>query len=66
MPGWVEVMIRSIVLFVLIFLVAKMWVRKPVGEWSAFEGMLSIAAGGAAGVSAVYLAIPLLFLFLLC
>ncbi|MFC5714148.1 DUF421 domain-containing protein [Thalassorhabdus alkalitolerans] len=58
MPGWVEVMIRSIVLFVLIFLVAKMWVRKPVGEWSAFEGMLSIAAGGAAGVSAVYLAIP--------
>ncbi|MDV2683382.1 DUF421 domain-containing protein [Alkalihalophilus lindianensis] len=52
MPGWLEVVIRSVSVIIILFAFSKGFIRKPIGECSSFEfglvaGMTIIGAIGA-------------------
>ncbi|WP_368504580.1 DUF421 domain-containing protein [Alkalihalophilus sp. As8PL] len=52
MPGWLEVVIRSVSIIIILFAFFKGFIRKPIGECSSFEfglvaGMTIIGAIGA-------------------
>ncbi|KGA98559.1 hypothetical protein AJ85_19185 [Alkalihalobacillus alcalophilus ATCC 27647 = CGMCC 1.3604] len=58
MPGWVEIIVRSIVAIILLYIVSKMIVKKPIGESSFFEFALLTSIVIIAAISATMLTIP--------
>ncbi|GAF65365.1 hypothetical protein BTS2_2263 [Bacillus sp. TS-2] len=58
MPGWVEVIIRSIVGIGLLLIFTKLLAKKPMGELSAFEFALLAGLLIITSVSSIMLSIP--------
>ncbi|MDT8860079.1 DUF421 domain-containing protein [Alkalihalobacillus sp. MEB130] len=59
MPGWLEVAIRSFVGFLLLIAIARMYVRKPIGETSHLEFGLVASIAVILAIGSIQLAIPI-------
>ncbi|WP_062046705.1 DUF421 domain-containing protein [Bacillus sp. JCM 19034] len=64
MPGWLEVVIRSVVGFVLICSIGRLFIRKPIGESSALEFSLISIVSIIVAVGSIQLAIPVGFILI--
>lgn len=64
MPGWLEILIRSIVGLFIVLLVAKIFIRKPIGELSYFEFIATTAVAIIVAVGSISLSIPPAFLII--
>ncbi|WP_413380375.1 DUF421 domain-containing protein [Alkalihalobacillus sp. 1P02AB] len=58
MPGWVEIIVRSMVAIIILYIVSKIIVKKPMGESSFFEFALLTSIVIIAAISATMLSIP--------
>jgi len=59
MEPWVEVMLRSLSGFVILFILSKVFVRKPLGDASLFEFSIIGAMAITVAVGSITLAIPI-------
>ncbi|ARK30236.1 DUF421 domain-containing protein [Halalkalibacter krulwichiae] len=59
MQGWVEVALRSFLGFILFVAIARMFIRKPIGETSQLEFGLIASVAVIFGIGSIQLAIPL-------
>ncbi|GAE35853.1 DUF421 domain-containing protein [Halalkalibacter akibai] len=58
MPGWVEVALRSLVGFLLLLIIARMFVKKPIGETSHLEFGLIASVAVILAIGSIQLTIP--------
>lgn len=59
MQDWVEVALRSLAGFVILFILSRVFVRKPLGESSLFEFSMMGAMAIIVAISSIQLAIPI-------
>jgi uncharacterized membrane protein YcaP (DUF421 family) len=63
MQGWIEVALRSFVGFLLFLALARMFVRKPIGETSQLEFGLIASVAVILAIGSIQLSIPISYLF---
>lgn len=63
MAGWIEVALRSFIGFLLLIAVARLFVRKPIGETSQLEFGLIASIAVILAFGSIQLAIPVSYLF---
>jgi uncharacterized membrane protein YcaP (DUF421 family) len=61
MPGWLEVVIRSVSIIIILFAFFKGFIRKPIGECSSFEFGLVAGITIIGAIGAFNLQIPIVF-----
>ncbi|WP_416148712.1 DUF421 domain-containing protein [Salipaludibacillus sp. HK11] len=59
MPNWVEVGLRSLAGFVILFILARVFVRKPLGESSLFEFSIMASMAIIVAVGSIQLTTPI-------
>ncbi|RYG73991.1 DUF421 domain-containing protein [Lentibacillus lipolyticus] len=58
MPGWIEIIIRSTILLLILFLLSKGFGKKKLSQLTVFQYMLMIVIGGIIALSAISSDIP--------
>ncbi|MFA8439537.1 DUF421 domain-containing protein [Pueribacillus sp. YX66] len=61
MPGWLEITLRSLVIFVVLLFVIKLLGKKQISEMSFFEYIIGITIGAIAASISIDRNIPLIF-----
>ncbi|MFC0559796.1 DUF421 domain-containing protein [Halalkalibacter alkalisediminis] len=64
MQGWIEVALRSFIGFLLFFAIARLFVRKPIGETSQLEFGLIASVAVILAIGSIQLAIPISYLLI--